>query len=156
MEELSVFGALGARLGLLLHYADVNAHAGLTLRLEPLNLTPVRATAIVYVGEHDGCDQMALGRALGVNRPRAMKIVDELEARGAVERRSGRDRRSNALHLTPHGAELRALIEAVTIEHDEAVFGDLTPDERTELRRLLLKLRPYAAASLQPELVAAP
>lgn len=147
MEDLSAFGALGRRLGLLLHFADVDSHAGLTARLEPLGLTPVRATAIVYIGRHDGCDQMALGRALGVNRARAMKIIDDLEARGAVQRRSGRDRRSNALHLTPLGGELATRIEDITLAHDEAVFGALSADERDALRRLLGKLRASAAAT---------
>jgi len=141
LDELSAFGALGARLGFLLHYADVAEMAGLHERLAVFDMTPVRATAVVYVGLHEGCDQMALGRALGVNRARAMKVVDELEARGAVERRSGRDRRSNALHLTPAGAVLRGRIEQVTLEHDEAFFGALTAKERDDLRALLAKLR---------------
>ncbi len=152
MDELSAFGELGARLGFLLHYADVSAMAGLYERLNALDMTPVRATAIVYVALHEGCDQMALGRALGVNRARAMKVVDELEARGAVERRSGRDRRSNALHLTPAGAALRGQIEQVTLEHDEAFFGALTAKERDDLRKLLAKLRASVSGGAERDL----
>ncbi|USQ98228.1 MarR family winged helix-turn-helix transcriptional regulator [Caulobacter sp. RL271] len=152
MDELSAFGELGARLGFLLHYADVAAMAGLYERLADLDMTPVRATAVVYVGLHEGCDQMALGRALGVNRARAMKVVDELEARGAVERRSGRDRRSNALHLTPAGAALRVRIEDATLKHDEVFFGALTVKERDDLRALLAKLRDAAPDVVERDL----
>lgn len=149
MDEISAFGALGVRLGLLLHYTDVVAMAALTERLERLDLTPVRSTALVYVALHEGCDQMALGKALGVNRARTMKLVDELEAQGVIERRAGRDRRSNALFLKPAGAALRARVEQASIEHDQAFFGALTPVEQTELRRLLTRLwRDETAQSL--------
>jgi DNA-binding MarR family transcriptional regulator len=106
-----------------------------------LGVTPARATAVVYIGLHEGCDQITLGRALGINRASTMKAVDELEALGAIERRPGRDRRTNALHLTDTGAALRQEIEGVTREHDLAAFAPLTQAERAELSRLLGKLR---------------
>ncbi len=141
MEEIEAFGALGERLGLQLHYADVRAMAALAERLAPLGVTPARATAVVYIALHEGCDQITLGRALGVNRASTMKAVDELEALGVLQRRPGRDRRTNALNLTPAGAALRHQVEAVTREHDIAAFAPLTSAERAELSRLLGKLR---------------
>jgi DNA-binding MarR family transcriptional regulator len=141
VEEIEAFGVLGERLGLQLHYADVRAMAALAQRLAPLGVTPARATAIVYIALHEGCDQITLGRALGVNRASTMKAVDELEALGVLERRPGRDRRTNALHLTPAGVALRHQVEAVTLEHDVGAFAPLEPAERTELGRLLAKLR---------------
>lgn len=144
MEDITAFGVLGERLGLQLHHADMRAMAGLSDRLSPLGITPARATAIVYIGLNQGCDQITLGRALGVNRASTMKAVDELEALGAIERRPGRDRRTNALHLTAAGRDLRGAIEQVTLEHDQAAFAPLSAAERTELRRLLTKLRRQA------------
>ena len=141
MEEIEAFGALGDRLGLQLHYADVRAMAGLSQSLAPFGVTPARATAVVYIGLNEGCDQITLGRALGINRASTMKAVDELEALGAIERRPGRDRRTNALHLTPSGRILRQEIERVTQAHDQTAFAALTPDEQAQLRRLLGKLR---------------
>jgi DNA-binding MarR family transcriptional regulator len=141
MEEIEAFGALGDRLGLQVHYADVRAMAGLSQSLAPFGVTPARATAVVYIGLNEGCDQITLGRALGINRASTMKAVDELEALGAIERRPGRDRRTNALHLTPSGRTLRQEIERVTQAHDQAAFAALTPDEQAQLRRLLGKLR---------------
>lgn len=144
MEEISSFGVLGERLGFLLHHADMGAMAALCERLAPLGVTPGRATAVVYIGLHEGCDQITLGRALGVNRASTMKAIDELEALGAIERRTGRDRRSNALYLTAAGRALRGAIEQITQEHDRSAFAALSTDERAELRRLLTKLRSKA------------
>lgn len=141
MEEIAAFGALGERLGLQLHYADVRAMAGLSVRLAPLGVTPARATAIVYIALNAGCDQVTLGRALGINRASTVKAVDELEALGVIERRPGRDRRANALHLTPAGEALRLRIEQETLEHDRSAFAALSAAEQAQLRDLLGKIR---------------
>ncbi|HWW25249.1 MAG TPA: MarR family winged helix-turn-helix transcriptional regulator [Caulobacter sp.] len=141
MEETAAFGVLGQRLGLQLHSTDVRIMAGLAARLTPLNVTPARATAIVYIALNPGCDQVTLGRALGINRASTMKAVDELEALGAIERRPGRDRRTNALHLTAAGETLRKRIEEATLAHDREAFAALTQVERGEFSRLLAKLR---------------
>jgi DNA-binding MarR family transcriptional regulator len=140
-EGIGVFGPLSRRLGLKLHYLDLRAMSALAARLAPLGVTPARATAVIYIALHDGCDQISLGRALGVNRASTMKAVDELEALGALERRAGRDRRTNALHLTPAGVAMGRDIERITLEHDEALFGGLTASEREDLVRLLGKVR---------------
>jgi DNA-binding MarR family transcriptional regulator len=141
MEEIAAFGVLGERLGLQLHYADVRVMTELGARLAPLGVTPARATAIVYIALNAGCDQVTLGRALGINRASTMKAVDELEALGAIERRPGRDRRTNALHLTAAGEILRGRIEQETLAHDRTAFAALTAAEKAELSRLLVKVR---------------
>jgi len=141
MEEIAAFGVLGERLGLQLHYADVRAMAGLGARLAPLGVTPARATAIVYIALNAGCDQVTLGRALGINRASTVKVVDELEALGVIVRRPGRDRRANALHLTDAGEALRTRIEQETLAHDRAAFVALSAEERVQLSHLLAKIR---------------
>lgn len=146
MEELAAFGVLGERLGLQLHATDVRAMAGLGARLTPLGVTPARATAIVYIALNAGCDQTALGRALGINRASTVKAVDELEGLGVIERRPGRDRRANALHLTLAGETLRARIEQETLAHDQEAFAALSAAEQAELRRLLAKIGPASAS----------
>lgn len=140
MEEIAAFGVLGERLGLRLHYADVRSMAALSMRLAPLGVTPARATAIVYIALNAGCDQMSLGRALGINRASTVKAVNELEARGVIERRPGRDRRANALHLTVAGEALRLRIEQETAEHDCATFSTLSTAEQAQLKDLLSKI----------------
>jgi DNA-binding MarR family transcriptional regulator len=140
MEEVGALGVLGERLGLKLHYADVRTMAGLRVRLAPLGVTPARATALVYIALNAGCDQMSLGRSLGINRASTVKVVNELEALGVIERRPGRDRRANALYLTPAGVVLRQRVEKETLEHDRAAFSGLSSDEKALLSHLLSKI----------------
>jgi DNA-binding MarR family transcriptional regulator len=143
------FGKLSTHLGYLLHRVDAVLMRKAAAAFDSLGLTPARATAAVYIGLHEGCDQAALGRALGINRASTMKVVNELVAIGVVARREGRNLRSNALHLTKRGQSLRHEIEAMSEQTDVAHFGALTRPEQSELRRLLIKL--YAAAGAEEE-----
>jgi DNA-binding MarR family transcriptional regulator len=137
---MSDFGSLSGHLGYLLHRTDVKLLGRIAVALSGVGVSPARATAVVYVALHEGCDQMALGRALGINRASTMKAVNDLVALGAVERRQGRDRRSHALYLTPRGAELRKSIEIITETADANNFSVLTEDEQAAFRAMLQKL----------------
>lgn len=140
------FGRLSEHLGYLLHRVDAVMMRRAAAAFESLGLTPARATAAVYIGLHEGCDQAALGRALGINRASTMKVVNELVALGLVARREGRNRRTNALHLTKRGQGLRLEIEELSAQTDASHFGVLTRQEQGELRRLLQKLQASVGA----------
>jgi DNA-binding MarR family transcriptional regulator len=140
------FGRLSEHLGYLLHRVDAVLMRRAAVAFDGLGLTPARATAAVYVGLHEGCDQAALGRALGINRASTMKVVNELVALGILARREGRNRRTNALHLTKRGQGLRHEIEELSAQTDANHFGVLTRQEQGELRRLLQKLQASVGA----------
>jgi DNA-binding MarR family transcriptional regulator len=138
------FGKLSEHLGYLLHRVDAVLMRKAAAAFDSLGLTPARATAAVYIGLHEGCDQAALGRALGINRASTMKVVNELVSLGLVARREGRNRRTNALHLTRRGQGVRHDIEAVSAQTDAVNFGVLTRQEQGDLRRLLARLQAAA------------
>jgi len=148
----SVFGMVADQIGFQLRRLDLLQMGQLYDCVMRLGVTPARATALSFIGLHDGCDQVALARALGINRASTMAAVNELVAIGAVERRPGRDRRSNALSLTPAGVALRAQLEEVFHDQDTRFFGCLTPDERAAFQAMILKLRTHNAqgASVEP------
>ena len=103
-------------------------------------LTPAKLTALLLIRANPGCDQTALGRALSINRSSAMKLVNFLVERELVERRPGRDLRTNALHLRA-GAEDRILEMVKALGDSDARMSErLTPGERTQLFNLLRKL----------------
>lgn len=141
MDDLEAFGPIAERTGFQLRRFEVESSAPLAEELAEIGLTPARATAIVFVGLHEGCDQMALGRAFGINRATTMKLVNNLVSLGVLERREANDRRRNALFLTPAGRSLQAEVEAMTKRHDDMVFSHLSPAELDQFRALLGKLR---------------
>ncbi|MBW8745725.1 MAG: MarR family transcriptional regulator [Sphingomonas sp.] len=106
------------------------------------DITPAKLTALLLIRASPGCDQTALGRALETNRSSAMKLVNFLVDRGLVERRPGRDLRTNALHLLP-GVEdrIQEMLKALS-ESDARMSERLTSEERARLLSLLRKLGP--------------
>ena len=146
-------GEIATRLGYQLRRLDVLSMEMLHGLMADVGVPPGRATALVYIDLHPGCDQVELGRVLGINRASTMAAVNRLVALGAVERRPGRDRRSNALHLTAEGQYLRQQVTQITADHEASIFGCLSDTERTELFRLLLKVR-QANTAVAPQITA--
>ena len=83
-------------------------------RLKPLDMSIARWGALYWLGQTgDGVSQAALADMAGVEPPTLVRVIDQLEAQGLVERRtSPSDRRVNLLHLTPAAKPLVAEIEA--------------------------------------------
>jgi|SRR6185312_9395121 MarR family transcriptional regulator, transcriptional regulator for hemolysin len=83
-------------------------------RLKPLDMSIARWGALYWLGQAgDGVSQAALAELAGVEPPTLVRVIDQLEAQGLVERRaSPTDRRVNLLRLTPAAKPLVAEIEA--------------------------------------------
>ena len=83
-------------------------------RLKPLNMSIARWGALYWLGQAgDGVSQAALAELAGVEPPTLVRVIDQLEAQGLVERRvSPTDRRVNLLRLTEAAKPLVTEIEA--------------------------------------------
>jgi DNA-binding MarR family transcriptional regulator len=113
-------------------------------RLAELALTPAQVGVLRVVGQSPGLSQQALALRLGAAPSRVVKLVDELEEHGLVERRrSQTDRRHHELHIADGAADRVAAVRRVVREHDADITAALTEDE---LATLLALLRKVAAA----------
>src|SRR5436853_748229 len=85
--------------------AQVGAHAAARFgeRLAPLSLKPSDAGIIRLLSEAAGLSQQALAARLNIHASRLVIVIDDLEARGLVQRQETDDRRTYALHLTDKG-----------------------------------------------------
>jgi DNA-binding MarR family transcriptional regulator len=111
---------------------------GFSQTLAPFDLHPREFALLRAVGFQEGLSQQALGDRLQIPRSRMVAIVDELEARGLLERRPNlTDRRVRELHLTEAGRELldQAFREAAAYE--QQVSSPLDSAERERLLDLL-------------------
>src|SRR5262245_48196631 len=123
--------------------AQVGAHAAgkFAERLAALNLGPQHAGTLRLIHLSSGISQQALSSMLGLPPSRLVVLVDELEERGLVERRSSaEDRRVYALHLTRKGSEVLDGIAKIARAHDDAICTALTTEERETLGELLRKI----------------
>lgn len=115
--------------------------------LGDFDLSPAKMTALILIRDNPGCDQTALGRALSINRSSAMKLVNILADKGLVERRPGRDLRTNALALLPEGARQLEFMVAAVRQSDARMTQRLSADELTTLHDLLARLGPAVTTS---------
>jgi len=132
---------LEALLGYQIDMAHLAMIADAREALAPFAITPAKLTAMLLIRANPGCDQTALGRSLRINRSSAMKLINYLAERDLVERRPGRDLRTNALHLSAEGEVRLAEMLARVQESDQRMSARLTAAERTTLASLIRKLR---------------
>lgn len=86
--------------------------------MAPLEVRAGQYAVLLAIRENPGFTQSAISLALGVQRANFVSLLDELEERGWVERRSTpKDRRSFALHLTKQG---EVFVKQAAIAHAEA------------------------------------
>jgi DNA-binding MarR family transcriptional regulator len=96
--------------------------------------------AVVTIGFEPGLTNDRLRRILRLSHPGTVRLVDRLVADGLVERRSGRDGREIALHLTRSGMRSRAKFLGERQGAIGSVLAILSDGEQAELGRLLSKM----------------
>lgn len=123
--------------------SQVGAHVAhrFAERLRPLDLTPSHVAVLRQVATDPGLSQQTLAARVGAVPSRMVKLLDELEARGLVERRrSKHDRRHHEIHLAPDGTDRLADVRRVVAAHDAELVLGLTADEVAALVALLSKV----------------
>ena len=123
--------------------AQVGAHAASRFaeRLRELDLTPAHAGMLRILAATPGITQQALASALGALPSRLVALVDELEAKGWVERQSDdEDRRRYSLRLTERGVAALQSIGRIAREHQQKLLAALSEEERRQLARLLQRV----------------
>ena len=106
-----------------------------------LGVTPVQYAALQRVGNEPGIDQRTLARGIALDTSTTAGVVDRLEARGWMERRtSPEDRRARQLYLTPEGQSALAATVPAMLRSQEQILAPLTPNQRKAFMRLLSML----------------
>ncbi|AOW15067.1 MarR family transcriptional regulator [Hydrogenophaga crassostreae] len=103
-----------------------------------LGVTPVQYAALQRVGNQPGIDQRTLARGIALDTSTTAGVVDRLETRGWMERRTApEDRRARQLFLTPDGQRALAATVPAMLRSQEQILAPLTPAQRKEFMRLL-------------------
>jgi DNA-binding MarR family transcriptional regulator len=103
-------------------------------------LSVAQFDVLAQVGASEGCTQQELADRLLVTKGNVCQLLDKMEARGWIERRSAAHGRSNLLYLTADGHRIRSDVLPKQEEHITRLFTSLDQKERTELNKLLRKL----------------
>jgi DNA-binding MarR family transcriptional regulator len=122
------------------HFAATFAKAGEVL-------TPGEFGLLVLVERNAGLSQMALARALGIDRSTLVPILDRLQGRGLLlRRRSPTDGRTHALQLTADGDKALARFTRLVRAHEKRIVAGLSSAETASLLELLDKVHRSARA----------
>jgi DNA-binding MarR family transcriptional regulator len=122
---------LGAKLGLL--SAADRLRQNWAAHAAAVGLSPAQATALLTLIPGEAVPMRSLAARLDSDASNLSVLIDRLERRGAVERRTDPgDRRVKALVLTPEGEQLRAAFWRALTEDP----GPLSPLGDTDLRGL--------------------
>ena len=81
-----------------------------------LKITPEQWTVLFYLSEQDMITQRQLCDKVYKDKPSMTRIIDTMETNHLVERKSNtEDRRSNLIHLTPHGYAMKDRAEKIAL-----------------------------------------
>lgn len=87
--------------------------------------------------------QAALAAAIGADKTRIIRDLDELQQRGLIERRPDPDdRRVRLLAITDAGRTVKNAVQEEIQRGEERWLGDLSAAERRTFLRVLIRLTP--------------
>jgi DNA-binding MarR family transcriptional regulator len=111
-------------------------------------------TVMLALREGGSSSQAALGRRLNIDRSDLHAVLNDLEAKGFVERiRDDNDRRRNMVALTQSGARALKRLDARVEKAQDELLAPLSPRQRQELCRSLARIAEHhAGAAGQPML----
>ena len=131
--------------GLLLALLGYDAMRRLRAAHDAHGLKP-RQFQLLGLLEHGGLSQRDLNDRMGLDPSLVVALLNPLESDGYVSRdRDPADRRRHTVSLTPAGAELLVAAGGAQRAVEDDLFAALDPQQRAQLRALLLALKQPAA-----------
>ena len=106
------------------------------------DLKPRQFQILGLLHDHGPLGQGELGQTMGVDPSILVTLLNPLEAGGYVaRRRDPADRRRHHVELTARGERHLESASRAQRETEDALFAALDPDQRAQLRALLLTVR---------------
>jgi DNA-binding MarR family transcriptional regulator len=123
-------------------------------RVRRYGLTRSQWLVIARVHRMPGLSQSEVADLLEIEKAPAGRLIDRMEAKGWLERRSDpKDRRINRLHLTAKGERIHTAIWPIAEATVDDALADLTGEDRRKLTSLMkrVKLRLLALSEHDPD-----
>ncbi len=142
-------GVLDNHLGYLVRRLQLWIFQDFTRTLRKFDIRPAQYSVLVVVEANPGLSQADVAEALGIERARLVRLLDELEHRGLIRRQpSPRDRRSHALVLTREGMRKLKPIRELAADHEARLEAALGGDARNLLLGALRAFNDAQAATV--------
>jgi MarR family transcriptional regulator for hemolysin len=128
----------GAAFGTRLSRAYRQWRRAADLRLQPYDLTEATWLPLVHIGRAaQPPRQKDLAASMYVDNSSVVRLLDNLEKAGLIQRKEGADRRAKIILLTPRGRAIADRVEAVARRvRQDALAGLSEKDIETTIRVL--------------------
>ncbi len=138
--------------GFMLGTAYRKASALFQSRLKRFDITPEQWSILYQVDLADGLIQKEIAERAGKDRPTTTRILDHLERKELVARRTDNcDRRSFQVGITDKGRNLIRETLPIEIKSNEDVRSCMSEEEYETLMRLLIRIDHYTKDILERE-----
>ena len=128
-------------IGFLINKAAQSVVARSDALLEPFGINSRHYGILYVIVQEPGLPQKAIGEKLRIDRTTMVKLVDDLEKLGLVQRQKDpNDRRAYALSLSALGEEKLPDISQHVQQAEALILASLTPEEIQQLLAILIKL----------------
>ena len=133
--------ALDDLIGYAMRRAQLKLFQNLIGRLSEHDLRPAQFSALAIIEQNPGLMQADLARALTIEPPQVVPLLNKLESRAlAVRVRCKPDKRSYGIFLSKPGETLLKTLKEIAAQSDLDATAALDGEERAELLRLLKKV----------------
>lgn len=133
--------ALDDLIGYAMRRAQLKLFQNLIGRLSEHDLRPAQFSALAIIEQNPGLMQADLARALAIEPPQVVPLLNKLESRAlAVRVRCKPDKRSYGIFLSKTGETLLTELKEIAAQSDLDATAALAVEERAELLRLLKKV----------------
>lgn len=128
-------------IGYAIRRAQMRIYEEFFALLADLDTTPTRYTLMLLIRENPGIRAVDLARVLGVARSRMVKLIDDLECRSLISRKTlPSDRRNRVVVLTAQGKCKLNQLEQVVERHEAQLTEGLSAEDRERLLGLLWRI----------------
>jgi DNA-binding MarR family transcriptional regulator len=125
--------------GYRLRRAQISVFQRFMVAFADLALRPVEYSTMELIAENPGSKQADIARVLGLKRANFVVIVNQLQKRDLVERRSGSpDKRANALYLTQAGIDVFEQARQIQARFEQECIDKLGGEAETRSLLALL------------------
>ena len=118
-------------------YAQASNHLRRTFQAHGYDCTPEQWGVLTRLRDEEGVNQSRLGARTFKDRHNIARILDLLEKRRLIERRSDADdRRAYRVFLTPEGKETEEKLRVLVMRHRTGMFDGLSATDVETMRRI--------------------
>lgn len=121
--------------------AGINRKLYRNFRQYNIEITPEQWTVLLYLWEKDGVTQQELCNATFKDKPSMTRLIDNMERMNLVVRIASKtDRRTNLIHLTKKGRELKGKSSYIANKTLKEALQGLTTEELYISQEVLRKV----------------